>query len=127
MLDLQFEPFSAVIRAGKLDLTSLVTGTEKEDLVLVSSDYPRAFNVVDAKGMDAIQGQLEAYKDTPEGRARIYTFYSHCRTVRAKEIGFAICEILHERRVSVPVLVEPMRFSVRITLLPDGEKTGEAT
>ena len=121
MLNLQFTPYRTEIREGLLDLTPVTEGAPDRDYWMIPSGQPQAVNVADGEGFGRIVSQVETWKDTPEGRTRQRRFFSFVRNVPAEELGKTICERCQRDERTVPVMLEPMSHSIRVTLLPPNE------
>ena len=122
MLDLQFTPYRTKIRAGRLDLSPITTGEPDAEYVLLQLGDPMVFYVADETGFAEIWRQVEARQDTVEGREKARTFLGASEIVPAKKLGRFLCRKLPRPGTSVPVLIEPQKHSIKVTLLPEEEE-----
>lgn len=126
MLELRFEPFRTEIRAGKLDLSRIMTGPPDEEYVVIRTGEPGVFYLADIRKIETIAKPILDEKDTPNGRKKIRVFFSSLRNVTAETLGEALCGLMREAGGVIPVTVEPMRNSVKLTA-GEPEKTRGTT
>ena len=119
MLDLQFTPYRTEIRAGRLDLSPITTGEPDAEYVLIRLGGPMVFCVADEAGFTEIWRQFESRQDTVEGREKARIFLDASEIVPAKKLGRFLCRKLPRPAASVPVLIEPQKHSIKVTLLPE--------
>ena len=119
MINLDFLPFQTEIKSNTLDLGDIMETDPDAIYCLIETPDPNVIYIADEDGFRRISDQINGENNTPAERERLRVFYQTVHAVQFRDFGEELDLILRCGNKTVPVLVEPMLNSIKVTVLTD--------